>query len=71
MLPHDLHQKYAIEVLSAGKHLFLEKPVARTADEAAPIFQAAAAAAERGVRFYVAENSSYWPEVRATGEHHG
>ena len=48
----------------AGKHLFLEKPVARHADECQHIFDAAAAAFKAtSARFFMAENSSFWPEV--------
>jgi len=64
MLPHDLHEQYSKQVLAAGKHLFLEKPVARDAAESQRIFDAADAAFKSsGARFFMAENSSFWPEV--------
>ncbi len=60
MLPHDLHEEIAIQCLTAGKHVLLEKPIAPTLDACDRIFSAAQAAS--GV-FMVAENSQYWPEI--------
>jgi len=56
ILPHTLHHDAALAVLSAGKHLLLEKPVAGTFAEAVSICDAADAA---GVHFMVAENTRY------------
>eukprot|EP00729_Bicosta_minor_P020755 gene20755-32326_t len=54
----------AEKVLAAGKHLFLEKPVARDAHECQHVFDAASVAFKAsGARFFAAENSSFWPEV--------
>jgi len=41
LLPHHLHEQVATEALAAGKHVLLEKPIARTLAEADRIIQAA------------------------------
>ncbi len=43
-LPNHLHAPISIQALQAGKHVLCEKPLARTADEAQSIVDAAAAA---------------------------
>ena len=40
MLPHDLHEKHAVDVLKRGKHLFLEKPMGRNIEVRAHMFLA-------------------------------
>ena len=60
MLPHDLHEEIALQCFQAGKHVFLEKPMAPTLDGCARIL---AAAKEAGTVFMVAENAQYWPEI--------
>ena len=44
-IPTHLHAGVAVDALGAGKHVFLEKPVARTLEQARLISEAAAAAA--------------------------
>jgi predicted dehydrogenase len=66
MLPHDLHDKIAIQCLEAGKHVLLEKPIAPTIEACDRIFAAAKQAP--GV-FMVAENSQYWPEIVEAKKH--
>src|SRR3990172_5851346 len=62
--PHDLHEEMAVAALAAGKHVSLQKPMARTLAEADAI--AAAAAAAPGQVFRVFENYRYYPPyVRA------
>ncbi|MGH9211686.1 MAG: Gfo/Idh/MocA family protein [Acidimicrobiales bacterium] len=46
--PSDLHAEHAVAVLRAGKHLLVEKPLARTRGECVPLVTAAAAAAATG-----------------------
>jgi predicted dehydrogenase len=58
-LPTPLHREYAEKVLAAGKHLFLEKPIALTTEDADAIV-AAAAATDRV--FMVGMVLRFWPE---------
>lgn len=60
MLPHDLHERCALQAFAAGKHVLLEKPMAPTLEGCARIL---AAAKEAGTVFMVAENAQYWPEI--------
>lgn len=60
--PDDTHERYAIELLAAGKHLLLEKPVALNPVSAAAIAEAAERAGRRvAVGFEMRVN----PAVRA------
>jgi predicted dehydrogenase len=47
LLPHDLHERYATEALSAGKHVVCEKPLAPTVAECARMLAAAERAGRR------------------------
>jgi predicted dehydrogenase len=60
MVPHDLHEPVALEVLAAGKHLLLEKPMAGSLDACERILAGARAS---GRVFMLAENAQYWPEI--------
>ncbi len=60
--PHHLHLDHARLAANAGKHILLEKPLARTGGEAQAIV---AAAAETGVTLMVAENYRFMPPVIA------
>lgn len=63
-LPHHLHRPHAEFVLGElpGKHLVLEKPLAPSVQDCRAVLHAARRAADaHGTRFFVAENSPYWP----------
>jgi UDP-N-acetyl-2-amino-2-deoxyglucuronate dehydrogenase len=42
LLPHDLHERYTIEALAAGKHVVCEKPLGQTIGEMDRMLRAAA-----------------------------
>lgn len=63
--PHHLHLEHARLAAGAGKHILLEKPLARTAEEARTIV---AAAADAGVTLMAAENYRFMPPVMAAKE---
>jgi len=51
-VPNDMHQEVALEAIANGKHVFCEKPLARTADEAKVIVDAVArAGVKHGIGF--------------------
>jgi predicted dehydrogenase len=57
-LPTDMHVKFGCEVLQAGQHLMIEKPLARTAADAQRLVDAAAQA--KGIAF-VGHCMRFWP----------
>ena len=63
--PHHLHLEHARLAAGSGKHILMEKPMARTAGEAQAIV---AVAADAGVTLMVAENYRFMPPVRAVKE---
>lgn len=63
--PVDTHFELGMAVLRAGKHLWMEKPVAQTADEAR---QLADLADERGLTLIVDHTFIYTPAVRKMRE---
>ena len=60
-LPTPLHARFAVEALEAGKHLMVEKPLARTAAEADRVVAAAEAAAARGQVAECGMCMRFWP----------
>jgi predicted dehydrogenase len=54
-----------MQLLDAGKHVLLEKPIASTVEAAERVLTTAAAA---GVHFQVGENAQYWPEITAVAD---
>lgn len=59
--PHHLHLEHARIAAAAKKHILLEKPIARTIDEARAIISAAD---DAGVRLMVAENYRFLAPVQ-------
>ena len=57
-LPHHLHMPAAVAAAQAGKHILVEKPIARDLDEADAMIRAAD---EAGVRLMVAHDRRYHP----------
>jgi len=55
-LPHHLHERFAVETANAGKHIMLDKPIARTLEEADQII---AAAEKNQIKLMVAFNYRY------------
>ena len=60
LTPHDLHVDNALLAAAHSKHVLMEKPVARTVEEALRMRRAAA---EAGVKLMVAENHRFLPTV--------
>ncbi|MEO0560878.1 MAG: Gfo/Idh/MocA family oxidoreductase [Chloroflexota bacterium] len=58
--PNDTHAEPCIAAAEAGKHVFCEKPLARTAEEAKPMLDAAEKA---GVKHMVAFNYRFVPAI--------
>jgi predicted dehydrogenase len=57
-LPTDLHVRFGVEVLKAGKHLLVEKPLARTAEDAKRLVDAAEASTGS---VFVGHCMRFWP----------
>ena len=58
LLPHNLHEEACLAAFSAGKHVLLEKPIARSLEEADRII---AAAHRAGKTLMVGHNQRYEP----------
>jgi phthalate 4,5-cis-dihydrodiol dehydrogenase len=65
LLPHDLHEQYAIEALEAGKHVVCEKPLAPTLAECERML---AAATRAGRKLFPVHNRVYSLGVERLGE---
>ena len=63
--PNDMHAEPTIAAALAGKHVLCEKPLARTAKEAASMLEAVTKA---GVKHMVAFNYRYVPAIRQAYE---
>jgi predicted dehydrogenase len=59
-VPHEAHMPLALKALEAGKHVLVEKPMARTLAEARPMV---AAARERGVVLMVGQCERFLPQM--------
>jgi len=60
LTPHHLHLENALMAARHSKHILMEKPIARSTDEAAQMIEAATSA---GVKLMVAENYRFNPAV--------
>ena len=58
---HDLHMPMACEAFAAGKHVLIEKPIARTLEEADTMLSAADKA---GAKLMVCENIAFHPHIQ-------
>jgi len=63
--PDHLHAEHAVAALNAGKHVFLEKPMATTIADCDAIIEAAA---RTGAKLYVGHNMRFFPVVRKMRE---
>ena len=63
--PNNLHAEPTIAAAEAGKHVFCEKPLGRTADESHEMWQRVEAA---GVKHMTAFNYRFVPAVRLARE---
>jgi predicted dehydrogenase/flavin reductase (DIM6/NTAB) family NADH-FMN oxidoreductase RutF len=64
-LPHHMHALAAVQAAAAGKHVLVEKPIARTLAEADAMIDAAGCA---GTTLMVAEDMHYRPAIRKASE---
>jgi predicted dehydrogenase len=58
-LPTDLHCDYTLRVAKAGKHVFCEKPMALTVEDADRMIEASTRA---GIRLMIGHCIRFWPE---------
>jgi|OSPMetMinimDraft_2_1075162.scaffolds.fasta_scaffold01131_4 predicted dehydrogenase len=65
IVSHDQHFPMGVQAIKAGKHLMLEKPIARTLEEAKGLIDAAK---ENGVKFMVLEQFFFDSSVRKAKE---
>ena len=63
--PNDMHAEPCIEAAKAGKHIFCEKPMGRTAEEAKKMLDAVTKA---GIKHQVAFNYRFVPAIRQAWE---
>ena len=66
---HDSHARYVAAALEAGRHVFVEKPLAVTQAELDGLLPVANAAEERGQYLAVGFNRRFSGAIRAVAEH--
>lgn len=59
----DTHAEYALKSFAAGAHVFLEKPIAETAEEARQVVDAAVAANRKLVVGYILRHHPSWTKL--------
>jgi len=65
LLPTELHAEAIIKALEAGKNVIIEKPIARTLEEAEKVVKAVRKAK---TKFMVAHNYRFWPKFAKVKE---
>jgi UDP-N-acetyl-2-amino-2-deoxyglucuronate dehydrogenase len=65
LLPHDLHERFTVEALAAGKHVVCEKPLGQSIGEMERML---AAAAKAGRRLFPVHNRVYTQAVERLHE---
>lgn len=65
LLPHDVHEQYAVEALQAGKHVVCEKPLAPTLPECGRML---AAAEHAGRKLLPVHNRVYSQAIEKMGD---
>jgi predicted dehydrogenase len=58
---HDSHARYAAEALRAGKHVYVEKPLAMSDEQLQPVLEALAARGPEGPTLWLGHNRRYAP----------
>jgi predicted dehydrogenase len=69
---HDSHARYVCEALRAGKHAYVEKPLAMDDEQLAAILEALSGRSESGATLWVGHNRRFAPlSIRAMAHMHG
>jgi predicted dehydrogenase len=58
---HDSHARYTAEALRAGKHVYVEKPLAMSDEQLVPVLEALAARGPEGPTLWLGHNRRYAP----------
>ena len=66
---HDSHARYALDALRAGKHVYVEKPLALTEAQLQPIAETLATRGEDGPTLWVGHNRRFSPLSRRALAH--
>ena len=66
---HDSHARFAAAALKAGKHVYVEKPLAMNEEQLAPVLEALAARAADGPTLWLGHNRRYAPLSQKLLEH--
>jgi predicted dehydrogenase len=66
---HDSHARYASQALAAGKHAYVEKPLAMSEEQLAPIVETLAKRGADGPTLWVGHNRRYSPLSTAALAH--
>jgi predicted dehydrogenase len=66
---HDSHARYTAAALGAGKHVYVEKPLAMNEEQLAPILEALATRGANGPTLWLGHNRRYAPISRKLLEH--